>query len=113
MKTFFILASVMTVLFLATPNKVEAQKKTAVRTIDGTISEYSCGDNCYLTITDKKGKKHTGLCNAPLCSKWDDEMPTSYKGRKVRVTVGKAPRYDGSGNVVDRYDAFMKIQFLK
>lgn len=112
MKTLLVLASVLAILFLVAPDKVEAQKKTAVRTIDGTISEYSCGDNCYLTITDKYGRERIGLCNAPLCSIWDDELPTGYKGKKVRVKVGKALRYDGSGNVVDKYDAFIKIQFL-
>jgi UDP-galactopyranose mutase len=44
------------VLFIAAPNKVLAQKTKTVRTIEGKISDYECGDNCYLTIIDKKGK---------------------------------------------------------
>jgi hypothetical protein len=115
MKNLFILVTVMAVLFIAAPNKVMAQKAKAVRIIEGTISEYSCGDNCYLTITDKKGKKHEGLCTAPLCSAWNDktEMPKSYKGKRVKVTVGKGTQYDGAGNVMGKMDAFIKIQLLK
>lgn len=115
MKTLFILASIMSVLFLAAPNKVEAQKKTAAKTIVGTISGYECGDNCYLTITDNKGKEHVGLCTArPLCTKWnaDTEMPNWYKGKKVRVTIGRGIQLDGSGNVMGKMDAFTGIQFL-
>jgi hypothetical protein len=115
MKTFFILVSVMVVLFIAAPNKVMAQKAKTAKIIEGTISEYSCGDNCYLTIIDKKGKKHEGLCVAPLCSKFNEttEMPKKYKGKRVKVTVGKGKRFDGGGNFMDNYDAFIKIQILK
>ncbi|MFN0278937.1 MAG: hypothetical protein ACKVRN_10075 [Pyrinomonadaceae bacterium] len=115
MKTLFILASVMVVLFLAAPNKVEAQKRAAAKTLVGTISGYECGDNCYLTITDKNGKEHVGLCTSrPLCTAWnaETEMPDSYKGRRVKVTVGKGKRFDGSGHVVDAFVAFTKIQLL-
>ena len=109
------LTSVIAILFIVAPNKVVAKKTKTIRTIEGTISDYSCGDNCYLTITDKREKKHDGLCTAPLCSKWNDEtvMPKKYKGKRVRVTIGKGTRYDGSGNVVDKYNAFIKIQLLK
>lgn len=116
MKTLFILASVMIVLFLATPNKVEAQKrKVAARTLTGTISGYECGDNCYLTITDSKGKEHVGLCTArPLCTKWnaETEMPKSYIGKRVQITVGKGKQYNDAGQVMAVMDAFIKIQFL-
>lgn len=116
MKTLFVLASVMVVLFLAAPNKVEAQKRKAAKIIEGTISRYECGDNCYLTITDKKGKEHTGLCTAhPLCTKWNREvmMPDSYKGKRVKVTIGKGTQFDGGGNVMGTMDAFTRIQLLK
>jgi hypothetical protein len=114
-RILFILVSVMVFIFIAAPNKVNGQKAKTVRTIEGTISEYSCGDNCYLTITDKKGKKHEGLCAAPLCSKFNEttEMPKKYKGKRVKVTVGKGKRFDGGGNFMDNYDAFIKIQILK
>jgi hypothetical protein len=115
MKTLFVLASVMVVLFLASPNKIEAQKRKAAKIIEGTISGYYCGDNCYLTITDNKGKEHTGLCTAPVCTKWNENamMPDSYKGKRVKVTVGKGRRLTGAGDVVDTMDAFTRIQFTE
>ncbi len=115
MKTLFILAGVMVILFLAAPNKAEAQKRTAVKTLVGTISGFDCGDNCYLTITDKNGKEHVGLCMArPLCTKWNaaTAMPDSYKGKRVRVTIGKGKQYNDAGQVMSTMDAFMRIQFL-
>lgn len=103
------------IVFAAGSDQIEAQKKKAPRVIEGTISNFECGDNCYLTITDKKGKEHTGLCTArPLCTKWNEEttMPDSYKGKRVKVTVGKGTRYNGGGDVVDKFDAFIKILLL-
>ncbi len=115
MKTLFVLASVMVVLLLAVPNKVEAQKrKAATRIIEGTISSYDCGDNCYLTITDKNGKEHKGLCAASICTKWGwGAMPDSYKGRRVRVTIGKGKRLSGAGEVIGPMDAFTRVQFTE
>ena len=115
MKTLFILATVMAVLFLAAPDKVEAQKKKpAAKVIVGVISDYSCGDNCYLTITDSKGKAHQGLCTAPICAPWNEvaEMPDSYKGKRVRVTVGKGLQLYGNGEVFGNFPAFRKIEIL-
>ena len=98
---------------LAAPGIASAQKKPA-RVIVGTISEYECGDNCYLTIIDVKGKKHHALCAAALCRPWNEnaEMPSRFKGRKVRATLGRGNRYDGSGDLVDRYPAFTTIRFV-
>ena len=113
MKTLFILASIMIVLFLAAPNKADAQKRTTVRTLVGTITVFDCGDNCYLTITDSKGKEHVGLCAArPLCTKWNANtaMPNSYKGKRVTVTVGKGKQYNGAGQVMGTMDAFITIR---
>ena len=115
MKTLFVLASAVVVLFLTDPNKIEAQKPKTAKIIEGTISDYECGDNCYLTITDKTGKQHIGLCTAhPLCTQWnrDVTMPASYKGKSVRVTVGKGTLLTGSGGVVGTMDAFTRIQLL-
>jgi hypothetical protein len=62
----------------------------------------------------QKGKEHHGLCTAHICSKWNEStvMPKKYKGKIVKVTVGKGTRYDGGSDVVDKYDGFIKIQFL-
>lgn len=97
-------------------DKQNAEIRNAkIRILEGTISGYECGDNCYLIITDKKGKKHTGLCHATFCNaSWAwQTMPARYKGKRVRVTVGKGTQIDGEGDVMDTMDAFTKIQFLK
>ena len=101
-------------LFFVT-STVTAQKRKATKVIEGTIFRYECGDNCYLIIADKKGKKHTGLCHAKFCdASWAwKTMPARYKGKRVRVTVGKGKQYDGAGELMGTMDAFTKIQFLK
>src|SRR5215207_10109166 len=55
------------------------------------IRKYECGDNCYLTIVDARGKEHVGLCTAPLCRTWNEaaEMPDRFLSRKVRAMVTK------------------------
>lgn len=85
------------------------------RTIEGTIKEYECGDNCYLTIVDSKGDEHTGLCAAPQCKTWNDlgKMPRDQKQRNVRVTVGRRAQLNSAGEVMGQSDAFTKIDFLR
>lgn len=115
MRTLFVVASITAVLSLASANNVDANDTKATNIIEGTISGYDCGDNCYLTITDKKGKDHTGLCSAPLCSKWNEQgaMPDRYKGKRVKVTVSRGTRFDGEGHAVDTFESFTRIQLLK
>src|SRR3954453_17572007 len=69
------------------------------RSIEGRIRKFECGDNCYLTIPDKPGKEHHGLCTARACDPWSREVSMSArnKGRRVRVTVGQGKQLDGSG----------------
>jgi hypothetical protein len=83
--------------------------------LEGVISSYECGDNCYLTIVDSEKKEHAGLCAAELCQQWnmDVAMPSKYKGMKVKVIVGKGLQYDGSGAVMDEMDVFTQIDILK
>ncbi len=83
------------------------------KTIEGVISNYECGDNCYLTIVDAKGNEHTGLCAAAPCDEWnsDSEMPAAYRGKKVKVTVGKGRQLNGEGEEMGAVDAFVTIQF--
>ena len=85
------------------------------RVIAGVISEYECGDNCYLMITDASGKAHSALCAAPLCQPWNEqaEMPARFKGKPVRATVGKGQQYDGEGHAMGAMDAFKKIDLVK
>jgi hypothetical protein len=113
MRTILIISCLAIAGFLAAPDQALGQTKP-IRVIVGTISDYECGDNCYLTIVDSKGKKHHGLCAAAVCNAWNDvtSMPRRFIGMKVRATVGKRNRYDGGGDVVDRYDAFTTILFL-
>lgn len=100
------------IVFVSTNFTVVSAKE---KIIEGLISEYECGDNCYLTIKDAEGKEHIGLCAAPLCRKWNEsaEMPIEFKGRKVRITVGKGLQYDGEGNIAGETDSFEKIDRLK
>lgn len=103
MKTIpvLILAAALSGAALAAKDKV----------ISGVISDYQCGDNCYLTIKDAGGRERTGLCTAPLCEQWNAEvaMPARFKGRKVRVTVEQGQQFDGEGKVAGELDAFSKI----
>lgn len=115
MRILFVPASVVLVLFLILPNKIEPQKRKAARVIEGTISNFECGDNCYLTIIDKNGKEHTGLCLASICNPWTavQTMPPRYKGRNVRATLGKGKQYNAAGKVMGTADAFTSIQILE
>jgi hypothetical protein len=83
-------------------------------TIEGRINNYECGDNCYLTIVDKSGKKHVGLCTARKCSPWNDatELPRRYIGKKVVVTLGRGVQLDGNGDVVGHMTAFVSVRFV-
>src|SRR5207237_3450961 len=74
------------------------------RSIEGRIRKFECGDNCYLTITDKSRKEHTGLCTARSCEPWNREvsMPARHKGRRVLVTVGRGTQLGGSGTAMRR-----------
>jgi len=85
------------------------------RTIEGRITDYSCGDNCYLTITDSKGAKHTGLCEAPQCNAWNDRarMPSNQKGKRVTVTVRRGAQRNDAGEIMDHMDAFTRIEYSK
>lgn len=83
--------------------------------VEGRISHFDCGDNCYLTITDEQGKEYTGLCLAAICNEWNGAaaMPDRFKAEKVRVVIGKGTQYDGEGKVMGTHDAFTTIQLLK
>lgn len=82
--------------------------------ITGTIRGFECGDNCYLTIVDRKKAEQVGLCSAPECESWNEQtaMPSRYKGKRVTVTVGQGQQVDDSGNVMGEMMAFKKIKFL-
>lgn len=84
------------------------------RTITGTIRGFECGDNCYLTIVDRKKTEQVGLCAAPECESWNTQtaMPFRYQGKRVTVTVGQGQQVDDSGNVMGEMMAFKKIKFL-
>lgn len=84
------------------------------RTLEGTIVEHSCGDNCYLTIALPGGQRQTGLCAAPLCQPWNanDEMPGYYVHRPVRVTIEVGSQYDGNHEFIGEMDAFAAIELI-
>jgi hypothetical protein len=84
------------------------------RKITGTVRGFECGDNCYLTIVDRKKIEQVGLCAAPECESWNEQtvMPSRYMGKRVTVTVGQGQQVDDSGNVMGEMMAFKKIKFL-
>lgn len=83
--------------------------------LTGKISEFQCGDNCYLTITDPVGKPHVALCAAPECEEWNREgqMPASFRGKSVEAKINHdGIQLDGEGTEVGRFDAVEKLSFL-
>lgn len=98
--------------------KQNAEVRNAkIRILEGRISDYVCGHACRLTITDKKGKKHTEYCDATLCDSWwtrvGGYMPPRYKGKRVRITVvKKIVAFDVEGDEGSVMDVFTKIKFL-
>jgi len=87
----------------------------AKRTLEGQIVEFQCGDNCYLTIKTTGGKEESGLCAARECKNWVEkaEMPISFVGKRVRVTLGTGAQLDANGNVARHMASFDSIQFLR
>ncbi len=47
--------------------------------VKGTITNYICGDNCYLTITREAGAELTALCVADVCDPWNANAPPSTR----------------------------------
>jgi len=108
-------SSVALALFVAAGMLAQAAPSLAKdKTITGKIRGFECGDNCYLTIIDSKKAEQTGLCVAPQCKTWNEQvaMPRRYKGKRVTVTVGQAQQFDDSGNVMGEMMSFKKIEFL-
>ena len=90
--------------------------KPSASVIEGRIESYICGDNCYLTIVDAQGYIHTGLCaSETLCSDWNEagDMPASFKGKAVKVSVGWGEQTDGEGNVMGMMETFERIELLQ
>lgn len=81
--------------FLADKRNAEI-RNAKIRYLEGTISDFECGHACYLTVTDRKGRKITEICDAPLCDEWwttvGGYMPPRYIGKRVRITVVKKLR---------------------
>jgi hypothetical protein len=99
------------------PNAPAALPPTALRSgeFEGKITNFECGDNCYLTVVDTQGKEHTGLCLASLCNEWSalQAMPARYRGKLVRFVKGKGTQYDADGNAVSTTDAFSSILLVE
>ena len=85
-----------------------------------TSRDHTCGDTCYLSIVDARGKQHEEFCAAPLCQAWngvsesrDSLMPDRFAGRKVRVTVTKGRQVIAKGPETRPFPPFSKIEFLR
>jgi hypothetical protein len=100
---------------LCLTNSAYAKQKSG-KTLVGTITGFECGDNCYLTIVDKKGTEHRALCFADVCDKFaeaNDANLAGYKGKTVKVTIGKGNQVDGANNIMGVMDAFTTLQVIK
>lgn len=84
---------------------------SAADTLNGRISEFVCGDNCYLTVVDDFGKKHDGLCVAPACAAWNKAaaIPSWLKGRQVSVRIGMGAQIDSGGTQQGGMRSFREI----
>src|SRR4051812_13770333 len=122
MKSLFVLASVMIVLFLAAPNEVEAQKRKAAKIIEGTVigmdgTKYwsglriKSGGKEYTFVTEynaRQGKNPTVM--GGVCFKKGRRERVPYIGTRGRflwdvtriVPLGiTAPPLSGSGQPVE------------
>jgi tetratricopeptide (TPR) repeat protein len=81
--------------------------------VNGMITSYDCGDNCYLTIIDGSGQEHIGLCIAKLCQSWNEkaEMPRRFLKQRVRVVVGIGKKL--VGEELEDGTAFKEIVLVK
>ena len=93
---------------------VNASAYAGDKVVTGVISDFGCGDGCYLTITDQQGVEHSGYCSAKICDAWNEsgEMPSKYRGKKVKTTVGASMQVDGAGNEMGEIGDFLKIVFI-
>jgi hypothetical protein len=84
-------------------------------TFTGKIVDFQCGDNCYLTVVNDRGKKIDALCVATACRPWNKatEIPKRFIGKRVSVTVGRGVQIDGGGEPVEVMAAFREIKFLR
>lgn len=100
------LAFLMTIAASAAQAQSAAPPKMAA-----TISKFECGDNCWLTVKWKQGEKQL-LC-MKACAAWAEktQMPKSFVGRKVTVTLGVAPAFDGSNEIRDYVLAATELKF--
>lgn len=101
-------ALVGSVIFFQSADAHSAQPQP----LRGRIERYECGDNCYLTIVDKSGVRHTGLCAARECEPWNKNaaMPRSMVGQWVIVTIEIGDQVDGEGATVAQMSAFTSIK---
>jgi hypothetical protein len=108
MRISVLTAFVISGLVSSTPTVAEDKVET------GTIKNYECGDNCYLTITTAKGEELTALCVADECVPWNEQtaMPEDMIGKKIEVTVGTGKQYDGDGNDMGEFASFTKLVFV-
>ncbi len=102
------------ILLLATVGGFTLSASASAASLEGKITGYECGDNCYLTVTDAGGEEHTGLCTATLCESWNAEtaMPDSFKDTQVKIKVGTGTQVDGSGNNMGDMESFDEIVLL-
>jgi len=83
----------------------------AGRKVESKIRSFESGDNCYLTIITPKGVEIVGLCAAPQCAPWNENvaMPRKMIGVRVTATMDGRHPLDGSGNDMGAFTAFTSL----
>jgi hypothetical protein len=94
-------------MFVLWPTLTGAQD---VNVLSGTIVSFECGDSCYLTVDLGEAGQLSGLCVAPECQAWNENvaMPGELIGTQVQVEVGGGLRYTG-GEELEPYVAFTGV----
>ena len=68
-----------------------------------TITDYVCGDNCYVEYRGADGETTTAMCNTALCNSWFEvqAMPESEKGKRYAVRMGTTQQFDNEYRVME------------
>lgn len=110
--TLPVLAAVVALAGCSPPSEPDAIETTPVATAPSpdvrtvTLAGLTCGDNCYLDLSDSRTEAQVRpvLCTARACWDWRDAggLPPSLKGTQASARFGRADQVDGSGTIVTR-----------
>ena len=89
----------------AEPSTAEEPPSARDPFVEVNLEDFSCGDNCYLTIARRlEGvESETLLCLAPQCGEWREAgiLPAALEGAIAEVRFGRGEQRDADGNVMN------------